>query len=203
MVTRSDCAVIDYIFLHELIHALEFHEELPNWKTGFDVGDENLVNKYNKKYRKYERMNETMTDIIVEKVRKILLKKGIYIADSKKLTDTKIVKNRNSDIILKRMLYPLFDKVGNELLDARITGDTLSFVTLIGLKNFQDLNDAINHVDYLLDSKKLKEKLKRKDYQDPTVIEYREIMNQINLIYQDIDRKIKNIHHEKPKVYHK
>lgn len=203
MVTRSDCAVIDYIFLHELIHALEFHDEFPDWKTGFDVGDKNLVNKYNKKYRKYERMNETMTDIIVEKVRKILLKKGIYIADSKKLTDTKIVKNRNSDIILKRMLYPLFDRVGNELLDARITGDTLSFVTLIGLKNFQDLNDAINHVDNLLDTKRLKEKLKRKDHQDPTVIEYREIMNQINLIYQDIDRKLENIHHGKPKVYHK
>lgn len=203
LVTKSDCAMIDYVFLHELVHALEFQDEFPNWKTGFDCGDRNLLNSYNKKYRKYERMNETITDMIVEKIRKILLKKEIYIAENKKLTDTKVVKNRNTDNILKKMLYPLFDKVEEELLDSRLTGDTLSFVTLIGLENFQALNDSINHVDFLLSSQELREKLKRKAYQDPTVIEYNEILEHVELIYQDIDEKLESINNEKPKVYSK
>lgn len=190
LITSNENAVVDYVFIHELIHAIEFNEHFPNGKTGFDILEENKKNPYNKKYRFFERLNETITDMIAEKIRKNLFKKGIYLAENKKITDTKIMKNRNSDNLLKIILYPLFDKVGQELLDARLTGEIESFTTLIGTTNFLDLNDIINKVDYLIQKEDLKKKLKNKDCQVPTVIEYYKQLARAKTIYEDIDNRL-------------
>lgn len=190
LVTKGDCAVIDHVFLHELTHALEFQDEFPNHKTGFDLLEVKKKNPYNKEYRLYERMNETITDMIIERVRKVLLKKGIYIADNRKLTDTKTVKNRNTDNLLKKMLYPLFDIVGQELLDARISGNIEEFITLIGTENFLNLNDSINLVDYLITKKELKTIIKKKNYNNPTFREYHSQLIRVQSIYEDINRRL-------------
>lgn len=118
------------------------------------------------------------------------MKKGIFIAENKKMTDIKMMKNRNTDNILKTMLYPLFDKVGKELLDSRLTGKISNFYTLIGLENFNELNDVINKVDYLIQVKDLKQKLKEKAYQDPIVLEYYLELDKLMKIYEDIDKRL-------------
>lgn len=192
ILTKYTNAILDYVFIHELVHAIEFNECFPLCKTGFDiVGNKVPRNPYNKKKRIYERFNETITDMIVEKIRKSLLKKGIYIAEKRKLTDTKNVKNTNTDNILKIMLYPLFDKVSQELLDSRLTGHTLEFTNLIGPENFKDLNDVINKVDYLIQKEDLKRKLKKKNYNASTVIEYYIEQEKLKVIYQNIDERLR------------
>ena len=190
LITRNESAQLDYVFLHELIHAIEFNKCLLNENWGFDICNKIYVNSYNQDFRMYERLNETITDMIAEKIRKKLFKKGIYLDENKKMTDTKIMKNRNTDNILKIMLYPLFDKVEQELLDAKLTGSTENFVTLIGLENFQDLNDAINKVDYLIQKENLKEKLENKNYEDPTILEYYNQLARVKTIYEDIDNHL-------------
>jgi len=185
IIKNIDCTVIDYVYLHELVHAIELNERKDAWFTGFDyLNDE--VNPYNKKKRKYERLNETIADIIVEKIRKKLKKRGIYIAEERKLQDTKYVKNRNSNNLLKIMLHPLFNNFEQEILDARLTGNLEAFFDLIGKENYEKLNNAINHLDFLISNENLTLKLKQNNQRDTTVLEYQQIKNEINEIYENI-----------------
>lgn len=204
LINETDAAQVDFTFLHELTHTIESNNKDSILKSGFDINsDEESRNPYLNKCRLFERLNETITDIIATLVRKKLMKKGIYLIESKKLTDTEFVRNRNTDNILKIMLYPLFDKVKQELLDARITGEIESFTTLIGLQNFLDLNDAINKVDYLIQKEDLKKKLKSKNYQDPTVIEYYNQLTRVKIIYEDIDNRLLEQNKTNSKEYKK
>lgn len=191
LINETDAAQVDFTFLHELIHAIESNNKDSIIKSGFDIdNNEKSKNPYINKYRLFERLNETITDMIATLVRKKLMKKGVFLVESKKLTDTEYIKNRNTDNLLRMMLYPLFYRVKQELLDARLTGEIESFTTLIGLQNFYNLNDAINKVDYLIQKEDLKEKLRNKNYQDQAVIEYYKQLTKVKIIYEDINNRL-------------
>ena len=107
------------------------------------------MNPYNKQKRKYERINENITDIFTIEARKILQNKGIYMIEDKEHTDND-AENCNTYEITKTMLKPLLNRYRRQVIKARITGDRQQLYDTIGEENFEELNDAINKVDYLL-----------------------------------------------------
>lgn len=184
-VRKGEAGILDYLFLHELVHAIEsnyFEEEI---MCGFEQLKKDIErNPYRLSKRKYERMNETFTDMIAIELRDILHRKGIYFAEDKKYIVDDVCDN-NTHSILKDMLKPLFDKYKNLILRSRIDGDVEGFCDIIGRDNYEDLNDAINKVDYLL-SKGLVTKLERNEKNDVDVIMYIDQLERVELIYNNI-----------------
>ena len=186
---------IDYIYLHELIHVSEMvFRNIKNLNdtyhsTGFDIiSNERELNPYNKTKRKYERLNETITDIFAIEVRKNLHQKGIYFAEPKDIIDED-VENNNTSSILKNLLVPLLEKAREEIIESRMTGNLEQLYNFLGKENFENLNDVINKIDYLIDQG-LEEKLNKNDF-DPLVIQYQYEIKRLEEIYNLIDLNIK------------
>ena len=193
---------LDYIILHELIHGVEVNfisKDIIEYICGFEIirDDDNTEdNQYNKKYRKYERMNETITDILAIETRSILHSKGVYFIEDKELINLDIL-DKNTSSILKEIVSPLLTKVRKEVLEARLTGNLSILWYKIGYENYEAINDIVNRVDYLIQEKNLAEELKKENNQNKVVREYRELMQKLNEIYMKIDEKISE---EKKKI---
>ena len=77
----------DYTLLHEYCHAIEMHKENESTEedsfiSGFDLINQNELNPYRKDKRKYERLNETITDIFsVDKKSNYTVQKSINLED--------------------------------------------------------------------------------------------------------------------------
>lgn len=143
------------------------------------------MNPYNKQKRKYERINENITDIFTIEARKILQNKGIYMIEDKEHTDND-AENCNTYEITKTMLKPLLNRYRRQVIKARITGDRQQLYDTIGEENFEELNDAINKVDYLL-NQGLISKLNINQKEDSLVIEYNEQMERLDRIYTNME----------------
>ena len=144
----------DYTLLHEYCHAIEMHKE--NGETtgdslisGFDLINENQLNPYRKDKRKYERLNETITDIFSVEATRILHSRGIYISEPRELTNEDIL-DCNTSIILKKLLMPFVTEYKDNIVRARITGDMQNSFNIIGRENFESLKDCINKIHNLI-----------------------------------------------------
>lgn len=177
--------MLDYIYIHELIHAIEFFcRDAKNCFCGFDVVDSSFceMNPYRSKKRKYERLNETIVDIFAIRVWKSLHRKGIYFFEPKELIREN-VEDYNTNHILKEMVSPLLDEYAGEVIWSRLTNNLQLLWDKIGKKNFEDLNDCINKVDSLLDQGLYSTKCR---LDDPLIIEYQQEMERLKRIYENI-----------------
>lgn len=148
--------IMDYIVLHELIHAIE-SQELFNprikgdYRCGFEptMADSKLSRYHHRKEkRKYERLNENITDMFTAEARDILHKKGIYIMEPKE--HTKVNEgDHNTFKTTKEMLKPFLEKYRPLIINARICGTLDRLKMCIREDNFEELNDIIDRVDSL------------------------------------------------------
>ncbi len=176
---------IDFMFLHELVHAIESDLIDGIHACGFEGLELNAErSEVNSKYRKYERFNETVADMLAIEVREKLIEKGIYIAEDEKVW-IRDVYNFNSHSILKKMVKPLMDNYRDIVIHARISGDMDAIYYVIGKDNFEELNYLVSHVDYLI-SEGLVAKLDHNLDDDPLVIEYKEDMEKLEKVYERI-----------------
>ena len=139
---------LDYILLHEITHAIECKED-PHCGTpfsGFEVSDS--LNLYNRKRRKYEILNETITDMITTEVISYLHNKGIYMIEPKEVI-VEDMQNFNTSITLKNILREFWDKYRNRIIWARLIGGMDCLFDRIGRSPFESLNNYINKVEYL------------------------------------------------------
>lgn len=180
----------DYTLLHEYCHAIEMHKE--NGETtgdslisGFDLINENQLNPYRKDKRKYERLNETITDIFSVEATRILHSRGIYVSEPRELTNEDIL-DCNTSIILKKLLMPFVTEYKDNIVRARITGDMQNLFNIIGRENFESLNDCINKIDYLI-TEGLEKDLKSGKNDSELVKEYNKQKSRIEEIYRNME----------------
>lgn len=184
--------VLDIAYIHEFIHALLYFS-LYNigWGTGFDyMCDNPILNPYRKDKRKYERLNETITDIYAVKVKNILHKKGIYLFEPKELTNEDKSEWNNTSPIVRKMLVPFLETFHHEIILSLLTANHSILLDKIGSDNFEELNDCINKVDYLiicgLD-------LEHPEHKPELVIEYKKEMSRLEEIYHNMNNRIQPI----------
>lgn len=180
----------DYTLLHEYCHAIEIHKEKESTEedsfiSGFDLINENQLNPYRKDKRKYERLNETITDIFSVEATRILHSRGIYISEPRELTNEDIL-DCNTSIILKKLLMPFVEKYKEKIVSARITGNMQDLFNIIGRENFESLNDCINKIDYLI-TEGLEKNLKSGKNDSELVKEYNKQKSRIEEIYRNME----------------
>ena len=180
----------DYTLLHEYCHAIEIHKEKESTEedsfiSGFDLINENQLNPYRKDKRKYERLNETITDIFSVEATRILHSRGIYISEPQELTNEDIL-DCNTSIILKKLLMPFVEKYKEKIVSARITGNMQELFNIIGRDNFESLNDCINKIDYLI-TQGLEKDLKSGKNDSELVKEYNKQKSRIEEIYRNME----------------
>lgn len=192
---RNDAGgVLDFIYLHEMCHIIGIRNNRVGFET--EVSNQSAINLYNSKYRKYERLNETVTDMIAGEALEIAKEKELYFFENKKYAKAEGHKNSNTSEINKKILQPLYDMYRKEILEVMLTGDRQKFIEKIGTENFEEINDILNKVDYLvyeglMKSLKKKEREKNKK-ENANVKEYKEQLKRLKKVYARIDEKNKH-----------
>ncbi len=194
-VTDTNGGVLDYVMLHEISHAIEAEAYLGiGYRSGFDyvVGDVSSANPYNSQKRKYERLNENITDILAIEAKQILHGQGIYILEPKEhvraeLSDREDSIIYNTSRITRDMLSTFMTSYRAPILQARIFGDMKVLYDIIGAENFESLNNVINKVDYMCTNEQLPRKLKSNQNEDSLVVEYNEQLSKLEQIYADME----------------
>jgi len=151
-VRNDEFGMLDYLFLHEICHAIELENSSGlGIKSGFSNHNEDLIvpNPYNNQEQKYQRLNETIADIFAMEARQILQKRGIYMFEPREHVFAD-VSNHNTSSIIKKMLTQFLTRYRKPIIQARLFGDMEGLFDIIGEENFEELNDAVNKVDYLL-----------------------------------------------------
>lgn len=181
--TIRDGGFLDYTMLHEYCHLIETQgENEESMSTGFDYGEE--INPYIKDKRKYERLNENITDIFASQATRMLHKKGIYMLEPSSLTRNNTM-DANTSSITKKMLIPFLKDYKEEIIRARLTGDLESLFNIIGRDNFEELNDCINKVDYYVFEKGLEKSLEKKRDNEVTK-EYKQELQRLDRIFSNM-----------------
>lgn len=182
--------ILDLAYIHEFIHALLYFSLYDNrWGSGFDICDDDpaLLNPYRLNKRKYERLNETITDIYAVKVKNILHKKGIYLFEPKELVNEDNSAWNNTSLIVRKMLNPFLEKFHHEVILSLVTANYSILLDKVGSENFEELNDCINKVDYLIDCGL---NLENPEHKPELIIEYKKEMSRLEKIYHNMDNRI-------------
>lgn len=176
--------ILDYLLLHELCHVCETEgKETKILRCGFDLADSSkLENPYNSEKRRYEVLNENITDIFAMEAMQVLHQEGIYIFEQLEYT-IENVDNINTSNICKNLLKPFVKEYREQIVRTRIYGDMEGLYEVIGKENFEELNDIVNKIDSLKD---LTKKLERDETEDPIVIEYYRQLERLNKVYQNM-----------------
>ncbi len=179
------CGCMDYVVLHEIVHAIEcVSKKNREHGCGFEPNVDNPELSNNGHYenkRKYERLNEVITDFLAIETCEVLHKKGIYLLDEKKLTLTD-VDDFNTSKILKDLVRDFYKKFRKIILTARLSGDIYRLTDYIGVENFEEFNDLIDKVDVLIE-KGLADKLRNNQDDDPLALEYHQLSIRIKELY--------------------
>ena len=176
--------VLDYTMLHEFCHVIETNKE--NGKcvgSGFDITEE--LNPYRKDKRKYERLNENFTDIFSIQATRTLHKKGKYLLEPQELVIPNIM-DYNTSGITKKMLIPFLQKYKKQIIEARIIRNIDKLLEIIGENNFEELNDCINKVDYLIEKKNLNKYIGKKE-KNEVVKKYNGQLERLKTIYANME----------------
>lgn len=139
-----------YTFIHEIGHAIGIDSD--NLTAFRNMSDYLERNKYESKYRKYERFNETLVDIFALRALSYLEGNDIFIIEDKEVTNHDRI-NINTPGILKQALIPLISNFRKEVIDFKLNANLYILINAIGRNNFEELIDIINKLDYLNDQK--------------------------------------------------
>ncbi len=184
---RNNCGgILDYVLLHEMGHAIETEDMLGkgDYRSGFEFGTVNVPeNPYNQDKRKYERLNETIRDMLTLEAREILHEQGIYFFEQKELI--KDEKNNNTHSICKDLLKTFLSEYREEIIGVLLHGDIDTLYNRVGEENFEELVDIVNRVDNLYG---LVPKLENMQNEDPTVVEYHEQLERLSKVYANMER---------------
>jgi hypothetical protein len=184
------CGCMDYVLIHEIIHAIETTQskDKKDHNCGFEQNIDNPeMSSYNHKEpkRKYERLNETITDILAIEVTNHLHSKGIYFLDTKETALTNF-DNFNTRRIVKNAVYRFYKTYRKHIIEARLNGDMTYLTNYIGIDNYEEFNDIIDHIDYLVEQG-LEKKLEEQNLDDDIVIEYHELLKQLDIVYKNME----------------
>ena len=167
--------------------------------NGFGLDISNVPpNQYERQYRRYEKINEALTDIFAIEATQLLAQNSLILLEPKEI----IQGNYNNNNTLKEtkdILMPLLERYRKQVIDAKLSSNHEILTKYIGKENFEQLVDVINKVEYLK-TQDLRKKLDN-NTEDITVEEYKQAKKQAELIYINIDNYHKShLIKEKQKV---
>ncbi len=183
---------LDFIYLHEMCHIIGTRNNRVGFET--ELSNQTDMNPYNSQYRKYERLNETVTDMIAGEALEIAKENELYFFESKTDAKAKGYENINTSEINKKILQPLYNTYRKEILEVMLTGNKQGLLEKIGEENFEEINDILNKVDYLVCEGLIKsvENKEQDKKEDANVKEYREQLKRLKKVYARIDEKNKH-----------
>lgn len=197
-VRYGEYGILDYVLLHELCHVIETNIFNNSLSIGFNIGaskngTEN--NPYNNQYKKYERLNENITDIFAIDALEIMRNKGIYmLEDENTIKSMDAIKNHNTSQITKNLLRPFVQKYKEQIIQARITGNRTELFATIGKENFEELNDAINKLDYLIYLEGICSiEFINEESSNENIVECYNLLQRVQEIYSNMDNYRNNI----------
>lgn len=188
-IRRHDGGELFHTFMHENGHAIDQSEKGIGFETICDFYENITKNPYDKAYRKYEKFNETLTDIFAIEAVKYLHDQGIYLIEPKEVTSLD-TSNRNTAQITKNLLQPLLQRFKSQVIKAKINAEPEELIRYIGKDNFEELVDAVNKVDYLSRNGVIPKIDSSKD--DEMVLEYFRQVERVKKIYENIDDYYRN-----------
>lgn len=182
---RTNCAgVLSHIFIHECGHVITQCLNGTGLELFCDFNVDAPKNPYDNVYRKYEKINETLTDIFTIEANELLQNNGIYLVEPEKYTNYD-VKDINTSSITKEILKPLLTKYKTLVISSLMNSNREELIKYIGRENFEELNDVVNKVDYLSRNGLLRKIEISLD--DQMVKEYYEQVERAKQIYENID----------------
>lgn len=209
----NDYGVLDFTILHEFLHQISLMLKNNIFCSGFDMASAIPeccldVNPYNTDKRKYEILNENIFDILAISALDIIRNKGIYMLEEKN-----IVKNMNeleysnTSSVTQDLLKPFVEKYIKQIARVIILGSTDKLFDEIGKENFEDLNDAINKLDYIIDIKKIIsiDSVKEEITDDVDIQEFNILLKKIEQIYDNMNNFKgcpKNLHNTSNAINH-
>lgn len=170
-------------FMHENGHIIDQSKNGCGFETWDDLTND-IKNPYDKAFRKYEKFNETLNDILTMEAVDFLQNKGIYLIEPKEFTALD-ASNWNTALITKNLLSPLIQKFRKQVIKAKVNAKPEELIKYIGEDNFENLVDAVNKVDYL--SRNGVASKIDKSPEDTMVLEYFEQVRRVEKIYISID----------------
>lgn len=194
----GEYGTLDYVLLHEFCHVIETNIFNNSLYTGFDIGaskNGTEYNPYDKQYKKYERLNENITDIFALDALEIIRTKGIYMLEGENvIKGMDEIKNYNTSQITKNLLRPFIQKYRKQIIEARITGNNTKLLATIGKENFEELNDAINKLDYLIYLEGIYSiEFINKESNNKNIVECYNQLQRVQKIYSNMDNYRNNI----------
>jgi len=171
--------------LHELEHVIDQTKN----GCGFEpietlTNTPFTANPYDKKFRKYEKFNETITDMLKNEAVELFQSQGIYHIEPQEFVQLDI-SNENTAEVTKDLLKPLLQQFRREVIRAKINVDQTELTKYIGTENFEALVDTVNKVDYLSRNGLVAKIQESPD--DQMVVEYNEQLVRVKQIYMNID----------------
>ncbi|MGM9877374.1 MAG: hypothetical protein ACI33S_01875 [Bacilli bacterium] len=176
---------LDFCLLHEFGHVIDQNND----KIGLETQME-LPNIVDNRYRKYEVLNEVLTDIYALEAKKYLENKGIYLMENDTISE-KDESDFNTSMYLKKLLEPFVNKYRKYISKSKINSSPEELYNYIGESNYEELNNIINRLqkiieEYYISSENKKEDLEsRKDYIDE--------VNKLNKLYASMEEYYQNI----------
>lgn len=176
-------------FMHECGHIIDQSPKGCGFEYIHDYFENATKNSCDSKYRKHERLNETINDIFSIVGEEYWNNKGMYFIEPQEFTLLD-KSDQNTAKLTKELLKPLLTKFKKQVIRAKIYVNHEELTRYIGEENFVELVDLINKVDYLTRNGVA---AKIDTYpEDEMVKEYFEQVERINKIYSNIDKYYEN-----------
>ncbi len=173
-----------YCFTHECGHIVDQSINGIGFENSDEFNENSEKNPYDKNFRKYEKFNETLNDIFAMEAVELLHNQDIYLIEPLEFTLLD-VSDFNTALITKNLLKPLVSKFRQQVIRAKVRADRSELIRYIGERNFEELVDVVNKVDYL--SRKGVASRIESSPDDAMVKEYFEQVERAKRIYNDID----------------
>ena len=178
---KRDPGLLAFELLHEFGHVI-------SQTRSFNVGLENECeyridskkNPYRKDKRLHERLNEAIDDMFTGEANTYLHNKGIYLLEPQEVTYPDD-KNNNTSKVVRNLLNPLILAFRKVIIKSLINANPMELIQYVGEDNYEELNDAINKIDYLV-TKGLEKKLENHEKSN-LVLEYHKQVKRIKEIY--------------------
>lgn len=185
MLKKGICGVVDYVYIHELLHIL--HVLFVDLQSFLGLDSDHTLNPYDSNFRINERFNETLVDLVALDILKVLHDDiGIMMFEEEYVLLSPI--DRNTSSIVKSVLYPFYRKYFDLIIEASMTANINLLKDALGAENLNSLIDLVNYIDKLARCNDLYTDIKNVNYDSLVYQDYLSKIEKVINVYEEMER---------------
>lgn len=185
MLKKGICGVVDYVYIHELLHIL--HVLFVDLQSFLGLDSDHTLNPYDSNFRINERFNETLVDLVALDTLKVLHDDiGIMMFEEEYVLLSPI--DRNTSSIVKSVLYPFYRKYFDLIIEASMTANINLLKDALGAENLNSLIDLVNYIDKLARCNDLYTDIKNVNYDSLVYQDYLSKIEKVINVYEEMER---------------